>query len=251
MSEINPYQQPKAELIDDNNPPAQALTILSEPRSISVGDALGWIGGGHKMLPGHWGVVLGALVVTVLITSAFQIIPLLGMIAQVLATPLLYAGIVKIFHRMETEGKSDFADLFAAFSERTAPLILMALAQLGVMLLLGVVFGGLGYAMGISGGASTGAMVVIGLLGLVAMFGFIYLFYFTVPLIFLGNKGVGEAMKLSIAGFTRNVIPLIVYLLVTMVIVLVAALPLLLGWLFVMPILAGAYYVSFRQIFVE
>jgi uncharacterized membrane protein len=58
-------------------------------------------------------------------------------------------------------------------------------------------------------------------------------------------------MKLSLGGFTRNVIPLIVYLLVTMVIVLVAALPLLLGWLFVMPILAGAYYVSFRQIFVE
>ena len=67
MSEINPYQQPKAELIDDNNPPAQALTILSEPRSISVGDALGWIGSGHKMLPGHWGVVLGALVVGVAI----------------------------------------------------------------------------------------------------------------------------------------------------------------------------------------
>ena len=168
-----------------------------------------------------------------------------------LATPLLYAGIVKIFHRMETEGTSDFADLFAAFSDRTGPLILMALAQLGVMLLLGIIFGGLGYAMGAGGGATTGAMGVIGLLGVVAVFGFVYLFYFTVPLIFLGNKGVGEAMKLSLGGFTRNVIPLIVYLLVTMVIVLVAALPLLLGWLFVMPILAGAYYVSFRQIFVE
>ena len=251
MSEINPYQQPQAELVDDNNPPAQPLTILAEPRKISAGDALGWISSGHKMLPGHWGVVLGALVVTVLITSAFQIIPLLGMIAQILATPLLYAGIVKIFHRMETEGTSDFSDLFAAFSDRTGPLILMALAQLGVMLLLGIVFGGLGYALGAGGGANTGAMVVLGLLGLVAMFGFVYLFYFTVPLIFLGNKGVGEAMKLSLSGFTRNVIPMIVYLLVTMVIVLVAALPLLLGWLFVMPILAGAYYVSFRQIFVE
>lgn len=251
MSEINPYQQPQAELVDDNNPPAQSLTILAEPRKVSVGDALGWIGSGHKMLPGHWGVVLGALIVTVLITSAFQIIPLLGMIAQILATPLLYAGIVKIFHRMETEGTSDFGDLFVAFSERTGPLILMALAQLGVMLLLGMIFGGLGYALGAGGGANTGAMVVLGLLGLVAMFGFVYLFYFTVPLIFLGNKGVGEAMKLSLGGFSRNVIPLVVYLLVTMVIVLVAALPLLLGWLFVMPILAGAYYVSFRQIFVE
>lgn len=251
MSEINPYQQPQSELVDDNNPPAQSLSILAEPRKVSVGEALGWISSGHKMLPGHWGVVLGALVVTVLITSAFQIIPLLGVIAQVLATPLLYAGIVKIFHRMETEGKSDFGDLFVAFSERTGPLILMALAQLGVMLLLGVIFGGLGYALGAGGGANTGAMVVLGLLGLVAMFGFVYLFYFTVPLIFLGNKGVGEAMKLSLSGFTRNVVPMIVYLLVTMVIVLVAALPLLLGWLFVMPILAGAYYVSFRQIFVE
>lgn len=251
MSEINPYQQPQAELVDGNNTPTQSLTILAEPRKVSVGEALAWIGSGHKMLPGHWGVVLGALVVTVLITSAFQIIPLLGLIAQVLATPLLYAGIVKIFHRMETEGKSDFGDLFAAFSERTGPLIMMALAQLGVMLLLGVIFGGLGYALGAGGGAGTGAMVVLGLLGLVAMFGFLYLFYFTVPLIFLGNKGVGEAMKLSFSAFTRNVVPLIVYLLVTMVIVLVAALPLLLGWLFVMPILAGAYYVSFRQIFVE
>ena len=120
MSEINPYQQPQAELVDDNNPPAQPLIILAEPRKISAGDALGWISSGHKMLPGHWGVVLGALVVTVLITSAFQIIPLLGMIAQILATPLLYAGIVKIFHRMETEGTSDFADLFAAFFLRCA-----------------------------------------------------------------------------------------------------------------------------------
>ncbi|MED5389605.1 MAG: BPSS1780 family membrane protein [Pseudomonadota bacterium] len=251
MSEINPYQQPQADLVDAGNTAAQSLTILSEPRKVSVGEALGWIGRGHKMLPGHWGVVLGALVVTVLITSAFQIIPLLGMIAQVLATPLLYAGIVKIFHRMETEGTSDFGDLFAGFSERTGPLILMALAQIGVMLLLGLVFGGLGYALGAGGSSNTAAMAVLGLLGVVAMFVFVYTFYFAVPLIFLGNKGVGEAMKLSLGAFTRNVIPFIVYLLVTMVIMLVAALPLLLGWLFVMPILAGAYYVSFRQIFVE
>ena len=41
---------------------------------------------------------------------------------------------------------------------------------------------------------------------------------------------------------------MIVYGIVVMLIIMVAALPLLLGLLFVMPILAGAYYVAFRQV---
>ena len=72
-----------------------------------------------------------------------------------------------------------------------------------------------------------------------------------VPLIFLGQKGVVDAMKLSLDACLKNIIPFIVYTLVISLILVVAAIPLLLGWLFVMPILAGAYYVSFKQLFVE
>ncbi|PHR68662.1 BPSS1780 family membrane protein [Alcanivorax sp.] len=248
MSDMNPYQQPQSDVANAAPASANEFTIIA-PRKISVGDAMGWIGKGHGMLSGHWGVVLGALVVTVLITSALQIIPLLGAIAQILLTPLLYAGIVKIFHRIDTENRSDFSDLFAGFSDRTSPLIMTAVAQFVVLLVAGVVLGGLFFLLGRDG--STAAIVVLGLLATVAMFVFMFLFYFAVPLIFLGQKGVVDAMKLSLDACLKNIIPFIVYTLVISLILVVAAIPLLLGWLFVMPILAGAYYVSFKQLFVE
>lgn len=248
MSDMNPYQQPQSDVANAAPASANEFTIIA-PRKISVGDAMGWIGKGHGMLSGHWGVVLGALVVTVLITSALQIIPLLGAIAQILLTPLLYAGIVKIFHRIDTENRSDFSDLFAGFSDRTSPLIMTAVAQLVVLLVAGVVLGGLFFLLGRDGG--TAAIVALGLLATVAMFVFMFLFYFAVPLIFLGQKGVVDAMKLSLDACLKNIIPFIVYTLVISLILVVAAIPLLLGWLFVMPILAGAYYVSFKQLFVE
>lgn len=248
MSDMNPYQQPQSDVANAAPADANEFTIIA-PRKISVGDAMGWIGKGHGMLSGHWGVVLGALVVTVLITSALQIIPFLGAIAQLLLTPLLYAGIVKIFHRIDTENRSDFSDLFAGFSDRTNPLIMTAVAQFVVLLVAGAVLGGLFFLLGRDG--STAAMVVLGLLATLAMFAFMFLFYFAVPLIFLGQKGVVDAMKLSLDACLKNIIPFIVYTLVISLILVVAAIPILLGWLFVMPILAGAYYVSFKQLFVE
>ena len=150
MSDMNPYQQPQSDVANAAPASANEFTIIA-PRKISVGDAMGWIGKGHGMLSGHWGVVLGALVVTVLITSALQIIPLLGAIAQILLTPLLYAGIVKIFHRIDTENRSDFSDLFAGFSDRTNPLIMTAVAQFVVLLVAGVVLGGLFFLLGRDG----------------------------------------------------------------------------------------------------
>ena len=72
-----------------------------------------------RMLSGHWGVVLiGALVLVMVITMGLQLIPFLGPLAQPPITTLLYAGLVKLFHRIATDGRSDFGDLFAGFSER-------------------------------------------------------------------------------------------------------------------------------------
>ncbi|MEQ3637736.1 BPSS1780 family membrane protein [Alcanivorax sp.] len=248
MSDINPYKQPQSDVAHPASTNGNDFTIMA-PRKISVGDAMSWIGKGHGMLSGHWGVVLGALVVTVLMTSALQAVPWLGGIAQVLLTPLLYAGIVNVFHRIDTENRSDFLDLFAPFSKRTSPLMMMAVAQIVALVVAGAVLGGLFFLLGRDGSAA--AMVVLGLLATLAMFAFMFIFYFTVPLIFLGQKGVVDAMKLSLDACLKNIIPFIVYTLVVSLILVVAAIPVLLGWLFVMPILAGAYYVSFKHLFVE
>lgn len=254
MSEINPYEQPQA---DVTKPGGDQDVVITDPAKVSVGDALGWIGEGMRMLSGSWGVVIGALVVTMLITMALQLVPFIGPIAQAFITPLLYAGIVQIFHRIETEKRADFADLFAGFSHQTGPLMLMVLAQLGVFLLVGGVIGTLMFTVGglsLDGqGFEAGAagLIFTGVLGLAALIAVSFLFYFVVPLIYLGKMGLLDAMKTSFATCLKNILPMLIYGLVLLLIVTVAAIPFMLGWLFVMPILAGAYYVSFRQLLTE
>lgn len=261
--DLNPYQQPEADVVKQATAPG-ALT-LSGPNKVSVSEAMGWIGDGMKMLSGHWGVVIGALLVTFLITIVLQFIPFIGPLAQPFLMVLLYAGLVKMFHRIDSSNQSEFADLFAGFSERTGPLMLLALAQLGVYLVFGillvvmmVMFAGVG-ALSSSQGMDSAMMntgMSIGMLFIVPVFLLLtvlvaFLFYFTVPLVMLTDVGPGKAMALSFKACLRNVMPLILYGAVVVVIVILAALPLLLGWVFVMPIMAGAYYLSFKQVMTE
>lgn len=257
MTEVNPYQGPETNVA---SPQGDSAFTLAGPHKVTVGQALGWLGEGMKMLSGNWGVVIGALVLVMVITMGLQLIPFLGPLAQPFITTLLYGGLVKLFHRIATDGRSEFGDLFAGFSERTGALLLLALVQIGVYLGALLVIGGL---MAISMGGSMslqsmdpqamsngmGAMMAIMVpLFLIVFTLVMFLFYFAVPLIMLGGMGLGGAMKLSFQACIKNWLALIVYGVVVMLIVTLAALPLLLGLLFVMPILAGAYYVSFRQV---
>ncbi len=261
--DLNPYQQPEADVVKET-PAAGALT-LGGPNKVSVGQAVGWIGDGMKMLSGPWGVVIGALVVTFVITMVLQFIPFIGPLAQPFLMVLLYAGLVKMFHRIDTSNQSEFADLFAGFSERTGPLILLALAQLGVYVVFGLLIAGLALMFAGAGafsasqgmdpammnGGLSAALLVLVPVFLVLTVLVAFLFYFTVPLVMLTDLGPGKAMALSFKACLRNLLPIIVYGIVVVVIVAVAALPFLLGWLFVMPIMAGAYYLSFKQVLTE
>ena len=262
MSDVNPYQQPEADVVGRATAPGDMQ--LSEPRKVTVGEALAWIGDGMKLLSGHWGVVIGALVMIFVITTVLQFVPLIGPLAQPFLMTLLYGGLVKIFHRIDTTGQSDFTDLFAGFSQRTGPLLLLSLAQLGVFVAIGLLVGvgvvamagtagvmsqGMDPSMG-SGGLGVGSLL-LGLVGLVVMVLVAFLFYFSVPLVMLTDTGPGRAMSLSFKACMKNLGPMIVYGLVAMVMVALGALPALLGWLFVMPILAGAFYLSFKRIMTE
>ncbi|GAA5111235.1 BPSS1780 family membrane protein [Alloalcanivorax gelatiniphagus] len=262
MSEVNPYQQPEAEVVRDGALPDQMT--LGGPHKITVGQAMSWIGDGMKLVSGHWGVVIGALLVIFLLATVVQFVPLIGPLAQPFLMTLLYGGLVKMFHRIDTTGQSDFTDLFAGFSQRTGPLLLLSLAQLGVFIAIGLLvgvgvlmFAGTGAAMsqgmdpGLASGGMSVGVLLMALLGLAVMVLVAFLFYFTVPLVMLTDTGPGRAMALSFKACTANLAPILIYGLVAMVIVALGAIPALLGWLFVMPILAGAFYLSFKQILTE
>lgn len=263
MSELNPYQQPVADVAV---PPQGGELTIGAPKKISVGDAMGWFGQGKSLLAGHWGLVLGSLIVIVVLNMAVQFVPFIGLVAGIFLMPLLYAGLVKMFHRLDSEGSAEFADLFAGFSEKTGSLVILALIQMVVYLVAMVAaFAFMFMAMGFdantisameagqmpnpsAGGAAIGVAVVFMFLLFVVLG---LMFYFSIPLVFLGNMGPGEALASSFKGGLKNIIPLFIYGIVATLLVMVASIPLFLGLLFVMPLLAGAYYVSFKQVFAE
>lgn len=263
MSEMNPYQQPTADVAV---PSQGGDLVIGDAKKISVGDAMGWFGQGKEMLAGNWGVVIGALVVAMLLNMAVQFVPFIGGLAAMFLMTLLYAGLVKMFYRLDSEGSVEFADLFAGFSEKTGPLIILALLQLAVYVVvfiaaLVLMFMVIGFdtdmisAMeagrmpdaGIGGGAIALAGLIMFLFLMVAGF----LFYFSIPLVFLGNMGPGEALGVSFKACLKNLLPLILYGIVATIIVVVAMIPVFLGLLLAGPLLAGAYYASFKQVFVE
>ncbi|MCK0154980.1 DUF975 family protein [Alcanivorax sp. S6407] len=263
MSEMNPYQQPAADV-------AVARTagelVLGEPKKITVSDAMGWFGQGKEMLAGNWGLVIGSLVVVMLLNMAVQFIPFIGWLAGMFLMTLLYAGVVKIFYRLDSEGSAEFADLFAGFSENTGPLVILALIQMAVYVVaiiaaVAMVFLVMGFDMNMlnameagqmpqpaAGGAAIGITIA---LMFVLFVGMGFLFYFSIPLVFLGNMGPGEALGVSFKACLKNLLPLILYGIVATILVAVAMIPLFLGLLLAGPLLAGAYYASFKQVFVE
>jgi uncharacterized membrane protein len=72
---------------------------------------------------------------------------------------------------------------------------------------------------------------------------------FAPALVMFHDKAAFVAMKESFAGCLRNILPLASYFLTALLLVVIAALTCGLGMFVVWPVLCGAYYVSYKDIY--
>lgn len=249
MNDFRPYQQPG---LEPESPSEHG--VLLRHRRVSVSQALSWIPAGWRMMPGNWGLVLGVLITIVMINLALGVVPILGDLVLFLIMPLLYAGLVQLADNIQRGEEARFTDLFAGFNNRATPLMLSALAQAGVIIAMTLVFAGLLFA--VAGGvgmenldASMPLMWVLGALLLIAVVVLTFMFYFVVPLIYLGQRGVMDAIAASFYACLENIVAMVVYGLCVIGLLLVGLLTLGVGLLVVMPLLMMAYYQAFRAIF--
>lgn len=249
MQDFRPYQPPGTE----PEPPSER-GVLARHRRVSVSQALSWIPAGWRMMPGNWGVVLGVLVTIVMINLALGFVPVLGDLVLFLIMPLLYAGLVQVAHNIQCDKVPTFTDLFSGFNYRAKSLMLSALAQAGVIIAMTLVFAGLLFAL--AGGvgmenldASMPLMWVLGALLVVALMVLTFMFYFVVPLIYLGERSVMDAIAGSFYACLENIVPMVLYGLCVMGLLLIGFLTLGIGLLVVMPVLMMAYYQAFRSLF--
>lgn len=231
-------------------------------KSVSVGDAVSWIGCGWGLFTKNAGIwiVLGLILFVGIIVLSF--IPFVGGLALSLIMPVIAAGMLYGASQLDQGKTLEIEHLFEGFrqSDKTGSLVAIGGINLGasiiMMIIMFVMIGGslmMGAAMGGSragAGAGIGFGVVLAILLLIVLNILVAMaLFYAVPLIMFQGAKVGDAIKASFNACVTNFIPLLVFFLIYVLIAIAATIPVGLGWIVLLPMSYGIYYCSYRSIF--
>lgn len=233
-------------------------------RQVDVSSSLGWLSKGWELFAKNPGVWILMALVSFVIFVALLFIPLLGLLAAAILGTLLFAGMVYAAHEQDAGRTIELNHLFRAFqdSSKLSPLIILSLIALAGALLsmvLGFIFlggaisavavGGATHSSGIALGALGGGLLITMLIGLAIKLVVSALMFFSVPRVMLEGGEPVAAAKESLNAVLANIGPMLVFGLIVIVLGFFATLILGLGWLVLMPVLAGATYAAYQNVF--
>ena len=232
-----------------------------EIRTVAAGRGWEWMVEGFRIFrkqPLTWITLVMVLVVIWLVSL---IMPLIGPLVIHLVSPVFFAGLMLACRTTDEDGEPEFSQLFAAFKTHASPLITVGgIYLVGNIVAVGIVFG-------VAGGAALPALLgkagtdietlrtaLRGLLlgmavGMAVFIPILMAVWFAPPLIVFHNMPPVEALKLSFAACWRNTMPLLVYGVATLVLGLIASIPLMLGLIVLLPVLVCSIYASYKDIF--
>jgi hypothetical protein len=256
----NPYAPPAAPVLD----PVEQWALGSEAlipngRRLRAGRGARWIGDAWSLFrarPGKW---LLCILILLVVELALGRVPLGGAVRSMF-WPFASAGLVTAADLQRRTGTFAIVALFAGL-RRPGPLLLVSLLSL-----VGLAIAYASYAVVLgpdianravfqAGGASTAAQIPL------AAYGRILLImmplslpvsaemYFAASLIMLHNISPGTAMKMSLMGWFKNVLPGLVFVISAAVFVFVSIIPLGLGLFISIPVLMITNYTIYRDVF--
>ena len=85
--------------------------------------------------------------------------------------------------------------------------------------------------------------------GLALMLPLFMAIWFAPLLVVFHEHGALEAMKASFTGCLRNIVPFLVYGVIGFVLMVLASVPVLLGWLVLGPVMVASIYTAYRDIY--
>jgi hypothetical protein len=227
-------------------------------RAVGAGQGWTWIADGFglfKKAPGMW-IALVIVLFVILVVLAF--IPLLGAVATFLLMPLFVGGLMLGCRALQSGGELELGHLFAGFKTHTANLIVLGALAIGgwiIVMLPVIAIVGAGTVFGMMRGDAAGAAAMGGsfvLAWLIAMALSIPIYmalWFAPALVVLRGHAPVAAVKESFLGCLKNIVPFLIYGLVMVVLGIVAAIPLGLGWLVLGPVAIASVYTAYRDIY--
>jgi uncharacterized membrane protein len=225
---------------------------------VDAGRGWNWIVeafGLFRRQPGMWIIEVVMLGIVFIILNT---IPVLGSLASALALPIIAAGLMRGCNDMSQGKTLEIWHLLAGFKDKAGKLVMIGVFNLvgWVIMALAViaVIGG-GVFMGMMRGGMPGAGIsfmsmLIAMLLVAALSVPLYMAtWFAPALIVLHDLAPAAALKASFFACLRNWIPFLVYSVALLVLGVVAAIPLGLGYLVLVPVLIASVYTAYRDIF--
>lgn len=250
----NPYAAPRAHVADAGSDVQGEF--VAEGRAVPAGNGWTWITEAFSLFRQQPVVWILIVIVFVAISVAVSAIPGIGKLAVQLLTPVFTGGIMLGCRAMDEGGEIGVGSLFAGFSVNGARLALLGLASMAavavVLLVTGVMLGIGGVLLGFGGNAGSIAFTtsLLAMLIVLALTLPIYMaVWFAPALIALNDLALGTALAASFRGCLRNVVPFLVYGVVTFIFLVLAVIPLGLGLLVMIPVLFASVYTAYRDIY--
>lgn len=238
-----------------------------EIQKVAASHGMLWIKHGYRLIMRSPLQALSLAMVFMLVMMLAMLIPVGGILLALLLMPVMMAGYMRICRALEYSEKVLPRYIFTGFESRTAQLV-----SVGGMLLVGmiavsmvtVMMGGDTLATLLSSYqkqpdsnalleamlAPDSGMLTSLLTGLLLVFVLMLALQYAPMLVLFDQKSPMEALKLSMRGSLRNIIPLSVYsMLMQLLAFVVSVIPFNLGLFIFLPIALTSMYVSYRDIF--
>lgn len=232
-------------------------------RHVGVGHGVQWISEGWSLFlrrPGLW--LVTAFLQTLLILLVL-LVPLLGQVGAHLLMPILSAGLMVVAHRVDYNEPVAVADAFTGFKEHAPAVVNVGVwYMLGWMLIvaLGLLLGGGAALSGMAVGMEThyawlGTVIsVFGIIlavtiSLLLVLPLVMSVWLAPPLAVFHDIPAMTAMKQSFLASWRSLPAFIVAFFLVALMLFLTSLTLGLALLVVIPIMAGATYAAYRDLF--
>ena len=242
-------------------------SFAQRPLAVPAGRGMTWWSEGWRLFAAAPMIWIAITVILFVVMLLVGFIPILGTVATTLLGPVFAGGVMIGCRSLDHGGELKIEHLFAGFSDRLAPLMIVgAIYLVGSFLIVMIVLAGMAAAIGfggisalLSGDPSHAALAILTGFGfgalLALLVGFLLgiplmmAFWFAPALVVFRNEEPWSAMKSSFSASLVDWLPMFVYGLVGIALAIVASIPLMLGWLVLAPVFAASVYASYKDIF--
>lgn len=248
--------------MSENNPflarEASSGGFTPAGRAVDGGRGLEWLKEGWQLFMRNPGIWIAIAIIMLVISVALNIIPLIGGLIAALIYPVFTAGLLLGCKSLSENGELRIDHLFAGFKEKTGNLMvigaLFLVGSAAIMLIVMMFVGGgamTGAMMGDGAGLgmAMGAFLISGLVGLALTVPVAMAIWFAPALVVFRDVAPVDAMKASFGACLKNMVPFLVYGVVLFVLMIIAMIPFMLGFLVLIPVTMGSVYSAYVDIF--